>query len=123
MPSFSTVSSLLQSVDSHCLWRGLTDGLPSTLGNVSSRFVRDRTSLRCPPYAAVTSVGSAYLKSMDCQREPQSKPPTGENPGIYTVGVPFYLLTHDSVHGRFPAFVEVQCNTSSSRSMLANDAK
>ena len=32
---------------------------------------------------------SAYLQSMDCQREPQSKHPTGENPRIYTVGVPF----------------------------------
>ena len=29
---------------------------------------------------------------MDCQREPQSKPPTGENPGILTVGVPFLVL-------------------------------
>ena len=29
--------------------------------------------------------GSAYLQSMDYQREPQSKHPTGENPGIYTV--------------------------------------
>ena len=36
--------------------------------------------------------GSAYLQSMDCQREPQSKHPTGENPGIYNVGVPFLVL-------------------------------
>ena len=36
--------------------------------------------------------GSAYLQSMDCQREPQSKHPTGENLGIYTVGVPFLVL-------------------------------
>ena len=36
--------------------------------------------------------GSAYLQSMDCQREPQSKHPTGENPGIYTGGVPFLVL-------------------------------
>ena len=56
MPYFGTVSSLLQSVDSHCLWGGLADGLPSTLGSARSRFERDRTSLRCPPYAALTSV-------------------------------------------------------------------
>ena len=49
-PFFGTVSSLLQSVDSHGLWGGLTDGLPSTLGSAKSRFERDRTSLRCPPY-------------------------------------------------------------------------
>ena len=47
---------MLQSVDSHGLWGGLTDGLPSILGSVKSRFERDRTSLRCPPYAALTSV-------------------------------------------------------------------
>ena len=40
----------------------------------------------------VISYGSAYLQSMDCQRESQSKHPTGENPGIYTVGVPFLFL-------------------------------
>ena len=34
---------------------------------------------------------------MDCQREPQSKLPTGENPGIYTVGVPFLVLFWDRV--------------------------
>ena len=56
MPYFGTVSSLLQSVDSHVLWGGLTDGLPSTLGSARSRFERDQTSLRCPPYAALTSV-------------------------------------------------------------------
>ena len=56
MPYFGTVSSLLQSDDSHVLWRGLTDGLPSTLGSARSRVERDRTSLRCPPYAALTSV-------------------------------------------------------------------
>ena len=39
-----------------------------------------------------TRVGSAYLQSMDCQREPQSKHPTGENPGIYIAGVPFLVL-------------------------------
>ena len=41
MPYFGTVSSLLQSVDSHGLWGGLTDGLPSTLGSARSRFERD----------------------------------------------------------------------------------
>ena len=57
MPYFgTTVSSLLQSVDSHGLWGGLPDGLPSTLGSATSRFERDRTSLRCPPYASLTSV-------------------------------------------------------------------
>ena len=34
---------------------------------------------------------------MDCQRELQSKHPTGENPGIYTVGVPFLVLFWDRV--------------------------
>ena len=33
MPYFGTVSSLLQSVDSHGLWGGLTVGLPSALGS------------------------------------------------------------------------------------------
>ena len=56
MPYFGTVSSLLQSVDSHVLWGGSTDGLPSTLVSARSRFERDRTSLRCPPYVALTSV-------------------------------------------------------------------
>ena len=42
-------------------------------------------------------LGSAYLQSMDCQREPQSKHPTGKNPGIYTVGVPFLVLVWDRV--------------------------
>ena len=45
----------------------------------------------------VISYGSAYLQSMDCQRESQSKHPTGENPGIYTVGVPFLVLFWDRV--------------------------
>ena len=43
------------------------------------------------------SYGSAYLQSMDCQRESQSKHPTDENPGIYTVGVPFLVLFWDRV--------------------------
>ena len=42
-------------------------------------------------------LGSAYLRSMDCQRESQSKHPTGENPGIYTVGVPFLIPFWDRV--------------------------
>ena len=55
MPYFGTVNSLL-SVDSHGLLGGLTDGLPSTLGSARSRFELARTSLGCPPYAALTSV-------------------------------------------------------------------
>ena len=38
MPYFGTVSSLLQSVDSHGLWGGLADGLPSTLGSARSSY-------------------------------------------------------------------------------------
>ena len=34
---------------------------------------------------------------MASQRELQSKHPTGENPGIYTVGVPFLVLFWDRV--------------------------
>ena len=67
MPYFSTASSLLQSVDRHGLWVGLADGLPSILGSVRSRFERDRTLLRCPPYAALTSVrifGSVESREM-----------------------------------------------------------
>ena len=56
MPYFGTVSSLLQFVDSHGLWGGFTDGLPSPLGSAGSRFERDRTSLRCPHFAALTTV-------------------------------------------------------------------
>ena len=54
-----TVSSLLQSVDSRGLWGDLTVGLP--IGSGARRraqgrgFERDRTSLRCPPSAALTS--------------------------------------------------------------------
>ena len=50
------LASKLQSVDSHGLWGGLTEGLQSTLGSARSRFERDRTSLRCPPHAALSSV-------------------------------------------------------------------
>ena len=71
MPYFGTVSSLLQSVDSHGLWGGLTDGLPSTLGSARSRFERDRTSLRCPPYAALTSVQVLErTRRRDCRMTP-----------------------------------------------------
>ena len=58
MSYFGTVSSLLQSVDSHGLWGGLTVGLPSALGSGARRRAqgRGRTSLRCPPSAALTSV-------------------------------------------------------------------
>ena len=50
-----------------------------------------------PRLNLVISYGSAYLQSMDCQRESQSKHPTGENPGIYTVGVPFLFFLGDRV--------------------------
>ena len=65
MPCFGTANSLLQSVDSHGLLGGLTDGLPSTLCSARSRFERDRTSLRCPPYAALASV---YVLEMTRRR-------------------------------------------------------
>ena len=58
---FGIVSSLLQSVDSRGLWGDLTVGLPSALGSGVRRraqgrgFERDRTSLSCPPSAALTS--------------------------------------------------------------------
>ena len=61
MSYFGTVSSLLQSVDSRGLWGDLTVGLPSALGSGARRRAQgrgssDRTSLRCPPSAALTSV-------------------------------------------------------------------
>ena len=67
MRNFDTVNSLLQSVDSHGLLGGLTDGLPSTLGNARSRFKRDRTSLRCPPSPVCVCVLSShsFWTSMD----------------------------------------------------------
>ena len=61
MSYFGTVSSLLQSVDSRGLWGDLTVGLPNAIGSGARRraqgrgFERDRTSLRCPPSAALTS--------------------------------------------------------------------
>ena len=68
---FGTVSSLLQAVDSHGLWGGLTDGLPSTLGSSRSGFERDRTSFRCPPYAALTSVEVLEMtRRRDCLMTP-----------------------------------------------------
>ena len=71
MPYLRTVSSLLQSVDSHGLWGGLTDGLPNTLGSARSRFERDRTSLRCPPYADLTSVWVLGMtRRRDCLMTP-----------------------------------------------------
>ena len=62
MSYFGTVSSLLQSVDSHGLWGGLTVGLPSALGSGARRRAQGRglseiePRLRCPPFAALTSV-------------------------------------------------------------------
>ena len=77
IPYLGTVSSLLQSVDSsHGLWGGLTEGLSSTLGSARSRFERDRTSLRCPPYAALTSVrifGSVESRGMSRAGTPFEK--------------------------------------------------
>ena len=66
MPCFGTV--MLQSVGSQGLWGGLTVSLPS-----GPRFERDRTSLRCPPYAAITSVVIVVVVSriqrIGCQPE------------------------------------------------------
>ena len=71
MPYFGTVSSLLQSIDSHGLLGGLTDGLTSTLGSARSRFERDQTSLRCTPYAALTSVSVLEMtRRRDCLMTP-----------------------------------------------------
>ena len=65
------VRSLLQSVDSHVLWEGLTDGLPSTLGSARSRFERDRTSLRCPPICRPHQcVGVGMIRRRDCLMTP-----------------------------------------------------
>ena len=61
MSYFGTASSLLQSVDSRGLWGDLTVGLPNAIGSGARRRAqgrgseRDRTSLRCPPSAALTS--------------------------------------------------------------------
>ena len=50
---FGTVSSLLQSVDSHGLWRGLTVGLPSALGGGARRRAQERGSSEIKPRKAV----------------------------------------------------------------------
>ena len=49
MPYFGTVSSLLQSVDSHGLWGGLTVGLPSALGSGARRRAQGRGSSKIEP--------------------------------------------------------------------------
>ena len=53
MPYFGTVSSLLQSVDSHGLWGGLTVGLPSALGSGARRRAQGRGSGGIEPRYAV----------------------------------------------------------------------
>ena len=59
MSYFGTVSSLLQSVDSHGLWRGLTVGLPGAeLGGGRKVEVRARSNLvmlsaLCRPHQCV----------------------------------------------------------------------
>ena len=53
MPCFGTVSSLLQSVDSHGLWGGLTVGLPSALGSGAPRRAQGRGSSEIEPRHAV----------------------------------------------------------------------
>ena len=51
MSYFGTVSSLLQSVDSHGLWEGLTIGLP--LGSGARRRAQGRGSSEIEPSYAV----------------------------------------------------------------------
>ena len=53
MSYFGTVSSLLQSVDSHGLWGGLTVGLPSALGSGARRRAQGRGSSEIEPRYAV----------------------------------------------------------------------
>ena len=68
MPDFdfgTTVSCLLQSVDSHGLWGGLIDGLPSTLGSERSRF--DQLSLTPPKlFVARIEAGLHETFGTDC---------------------------------------------------------
>ena len=49
MSYFDTVSSLLQSVDSHGLWGGLTVSLPSALGGGARRRAQGRGSSEIEP--------------------------------------------------------------------------
>ena len=53
MPYFGTVSSLLQSVDSHGLWGSLTIGLPSVLGSGAPRRAQGQGSSEIEPRYAV----------------------------------------------------------------------
>ena len=67
-PTLVTVSSLLQSVDSHVLWGGLTDGLPSTLG-----IAQGRGSSEIEPRYAVRPhqcVGVGMTRRRDCLMTP-----------------------------------------------------
>ena len=53
MPYFGTGRSLLQSVDTHGLWGGLTVGLPSALGSGAPRRAQGRGSSEVEPRYAV----------------------------------------------------------------------
>ena len=56
MSYFGTVSSSLQSVDSHGLWGGLTVGLPSALGSGARRRAQGRGSSEIEPRYAVRAL-------------------------------------------------------------------
>ena len=58
IPYYGTVSSLLQSVDSHGLWGGLTIGLPSALGSGAPRRAQGRGSSEIEPRYAVRPMPS-----------------------------------------------------------------
>ena len=67
MSYFGTVSSLMQSVDIHDLWGGLTDGLRSTLGSARSRS----NLVTLSAYAALTSVKVLEMtRRRDCLMTP-----------------------------------------------------
>ena len=59
MSYFGTVSSLLQSVDSHDLWGGFTVGLPSALGSGARRRAQGRGSSEIEPCYAVRPLPSS----------------------------------------------------------------
>ena len=73
MPYFDPVSSLLQSVDSHGLWGGLTVGLPSALGSGARRRVQGRGLSEIEPRYAVRPhqcVGVELTRRRDCLMTP-----------------------------------------------------
>ena len=53
MSYFGTISTLLQPVDSHSLWEGLTVGLPIALGSGAPRRAQGRGSSEVEPRYAV----------------------------------------------------------------------